>query len=238
MVAIYGGINPKGLVLRENFRIRKTTRPTTTTPEPSTEIMITTTSATKHNKTILIGAAASVSPNGQNETTTEQFINNNTLSETAFTLDDNDDVIDDNNNTLTRINTRSNGIQSTVSPPPSPANVESDDDIITVDESLGITVRTSSTTSSFDDIISTTAVDRIGFGGKDYNVNRLTSNKYFRHLSGFNSRYARPENTHGLRHKLSRIFKFVAGDINDFNSNRKAWDNHQDIWRRRKDFYY
>lgn len=236
MVAIYGGINPKGLVLRENFRIRKTTRPTTTTPEPSTEIMITT--ATKHNKTILIGAAASVSPNGQNETTTEQFINN-TLSETAFTLDDNDDVIDDNNNTLTRINTRSNGIQSTVSPPPSPANVESDDDdIITVDESLGITVRTSSTTSSFDDIISTTAVDRIGFGGKDYNVNRLTSNKYFRHLSGFNSRYARPENTHGLRHKLSRIFKFVAGDINDFNSNRKAWDNHQDIWRRRKDFYY
>jgi len=30
MVAIYGGINPKGLVLRETFRIRQTVRKTTT----------------------------------------------------------------------------------------------------------------------------------------------------------------------------------------------------------------
>jgi hypothetical protein len=35
MVAIYGGINPKGLVLRETFRVRNSTRPRTTTPAPT-----------------------------------------------------------------------------------------------------------------------------------------------------------------------------------------------------------
>lgn len=34
MVAIYGGINPKGLVLRETFQIRETVRRTTTTSAP------------------------------------------------------------------------------------------------------------------------------------------------------------------------------------------------------------
>jgi len=36
MIAIYGGINPKGLVLRETFRVRNSTLPrTTTTPSPT-----------------------------------------------------------------------------------------------------------------------------------------------------------------------------------------------------------
>ncbi|CAG7836725.1 unnamed protein product [Allacma fusca] len=33
MVAIYGGINPKGLVLRETFSVKESLRPTTT-PNP------------------------------------------------------------------------------------------------------------------------------------------------------------------------------------------------------------
>lgn len=240
MVALYAGINPKGLVLRENFRIRKTTRPTTTTPEPTTDIMITTSTSGAHNKTFLViaAAASSVSPNDDDTNTTMSL--NTTSAETSG------EVLDVSFNS-----SYSYTIGDDVTKVKVPSLVESDD-IVTVTSVEKSNERVSTSGEGGN--------GEVKMGMSNYfwrrensgdSIDSLNSNKHsttttpipwsrvvmgsgvsessLGYLEKLKSRYS--GKTHNLRHKLSRIFKFVSSDFSEAERRGQI-----DVWPLRRVF--
>lgn len=223
MVAIYGGINPRGIVLRENIRTRKTTRPTTTTPEPptTTEIMTLPTSTTYsfiNTTALVVVSSAPVSP-ALNGTDLDANTYRNSSSIEESLLDSTNETFyeedtDYNNLTNRNANKLDNNMGGALSSTTQSTNAQttltqsSDESVSFITEGNNA-VRNSKTleeeNQDSDRMVETSATYRqVG-----HHLRRTLDESDKLNLVSQNQ-FQPPGKHHNLRHKMSRMIKFIS----------------------------